>query len=133
MAENENIHNDWDEEEENAIVPNEVVAPPPNQHEAAVLAHQAEAGVDDQGGDEMDKLRQQLAAMTTMMKEIEKQLQRAQQLQQGPPVIHVNMPSSKRLNTFTGLAPKSKDEVDFFEFERQSKQLLQDASIHNAK
>jgi hypothetical protein len=43
------------------------------------------------------------------------------------------MPSSKRLNTFTGLAPKSKDEVDFFEFERQSKQLLQDASIHNAK
>jgi hypothetical protein len=67
------------------------------------------------------------------MKEMEKQLQRAQQLQQGPPVIHVNMLSSKRLNTFTGLALKSKDKVDFFEFERQSKQLLQDASIHNAK
>jgi hypothetical protein len=29
----------------------------------------------------MDNLRQQLAAMTTMMKEMEQQLQRAQQLQ----------------------------------------------------
>lgn len=81
----------------------------------------------------VDDLRRQIQEMSAALASMGQQLQQPTATPAGPlassPVIHVTVPSTIRLKTFTGLTPKTKEEVSFPEWEAQCVQYLRDKSI----